>query len=426
MNTFLGSKTMKLIATTLLLLSAVTASFASFAAIPMAQLTDEQRRQTEVMLTQLLQRFIDQQERLDGQGKLIRVQVRLDQTKGFDQAKGFIIIDLSPNYLTAGRQDIEDHTNDLAILARSKIKSSIIVHGIEFTYGGRDIYDYYPDERPEPYQYKRLPPRPKQSQRKGASLTGTADDFVVVSAGHGKYIHFPFGRDPAWRWQRPDVSSGVLEDTNNSDFADVLRYWISERADSVITAAPRSTSTAIHEPSGEAWRNVAGRYYLQSILPDNPDVWEHGGNTRPPLRHYDQDANSRPRFANYLNATAIISLHSNATGTLDPSIRGTEVIYHTGRGQDRLLGNSILCSMKEIIQAQDAYATFPVDAESTARNNLAENSLVQNRLAVIVEVAYRTNPSDAAALQDPFSRGSNEGSGKGISALQGRHTMRAV
>lgn len=386
-----------------LLLSLFAASFATPAAVPMAQLSTEQRLQTEAMLTQQIQRLVDLQERVEGQGKFVKAQVYLDQSRGF------VLIDLSKNYLPTYREALEDLTHEFIVEVLFLLKDSITVHGVLFTYGGKDVYDYFPDERPEPIQ-ERVPP--KRTPRKDASLLGGRDDLVVISAGHGRYLDFGrLGNGPqTWRWQRPTISNGIIEDTNTPHFANALSHWFYWRSyDDVITSFPRSTSSAIHAPSDEEWWKVAGRYHLQSILPNNPEVWDFGGRD-PKLADYNKDINSRPKYANYLDATAVIHLHSNA-GT--PSARGTEVYYHDGREQSRLLGDSILCSMKEIIQANDAYADFPVDSISRAANNKGENSLAFMP-SVIVEVGYHTNATDAAALLDPaFRNASMKGVEKG-------------
>lgn len=384
-------------------LSLFAASFTTLAAVPMAQLSTEQRLQTEAMLTQQIQRLVDLQERVEGQGKFVKAQAYLDQSRGF------VLIDLSKNYLPTYREALEDLTHEFIVEVLFLLKDSITVHGVLFTYGGKDVYDYFPDERPEPIQ-ERVPP--KRTPREDASLLGGRDDLVVISADHGRYLDFgKLGNGPqTWRWQRPTVSNGIIEDTNTPHFANALSHWLFWRSyDDVITSFPRSTSSAIHAPSGEEWWKVAGRYHLQSILPNNPEVWDFGGRD-PKLADYNKDINSRPKYANYLDATAVIHLHSNA-GT--PSARGTEVYYHDGREQSRLLGDSILCSMKEIIQANDAYADFPVDSISRATDNKGENSLAFMP-SVIVEVGYHTNATDAAALLDPaFRNASMKGVEKG-------------
>lgn len=387
MDMYAGSNAIrKLIGALALSLALVTASFAASAAIPMAQLSTEQRRQTEAMLTRGIQRLVDQQRRVEGQGKHVKAQVHLDESRGF------VIIDLSQNYLIRPGAEYEDLTHELMQEVYFALKDSIIVRGVLFTYDGKDVYDYFPEDKPKP------------QIRNGTSFFGSRGDLVVISAGHGRYIHFGrLGRNPTWQWQRPTEWNGIIEDVNNPPFADELSYWFFQRSfDDVITSLARSTSTEIHTPSGEEWWKVAGKYHLESILPDNPEIWNFKDYEALPLADYNNDINSRPQYANYLAATAVIHLHSNGSPT-NFSARGTEVYYHAGREQSRLLGDSILCSMKEIIQAKEAYATFPVEAASRAATNKGENSLAAMP-SVLVEMGYHTNPTDAAALLDPVFR----------------------
>lgn len=384
MNMYTRSNAIKsLVSVFALSLALITTSFSSLAAIPMAQLSSEQRSKTEAMLTQHIQRIVDRQKRVEGQGKFVRVQVRLDPSEGF------IRIDLSRSYLPTHRQALEDLCDQLLDEASFLLQDSVIIHGIDFTFEGKDVYEYFPAENPI------LMP-------KEAGLYGSRGDLVVISAGHGKYFHFnrPFSLDGTWRWQRPEISNGVLEDLNNALFANELSFWFFQRSfEDVAVTFPRSLLDGIHEPSGEEWWKVAGKYHLQSVYPDNPQIWNFGSDTTSTLRDYYRDVNSRPKYANYLAANALINLHSDATKDGDPTPRGLKLFYHTGRAADRLLGNSILCSMKEIIQAQDAYATFPIETNSRASTIYGENALAQMP-AVLLELGFRTNPTDAAALLD--------------------------
>ena len=56
--------------------------------------------------------------------------------------------------------------------------------------------------------------------------------------------------------------------------------------------------------------------------------------------------------------------------------------------------------MRELIRAQDAYASFKVNSQATPDDHYGENRLAEMP-AMILEVAFHTNASDAAALKDP-------------------------
>jgi len=79
------------------------------------------------------------------------------------------------------------------------------------------------------------------------------------------------------------------------------------------------------------------------------------------------------------------------------------VYYHAGRAANQLLGNSILCYMKELIQAKASYENYTVPSQAEGATDNGENTLA-TMPSVIVEVGFHTNPSDAAALQDSVFR----------------------
>lgn len=166
---------------------------------------------------------------------------------------------------------------------------------------------------------------------------------------------------------------------------------------------PRSASTTTtHIPSGQPWWQMGARYHLQALYPENPEIWNtKRDNKTNTLRERDEDINSRPLFARHIGANTLIHLHTN--GSIDTADTGTQVYYHTGRAADELLGNSILCYMKELIQANEPYENYTVPSQSIGAVNNGENTLA-TMSSVIVEVGFHSNPNDALALQDPEFR----------------------
>lgn len=69
---------------------------------------------------------------------------------------------------------------------------------------------------------------------------------------------------------------------------------------------------------------------------------------------------------------------------------------------DQRLADMVLCYMRELITAREEYADFPVAAAGAAAGH-GENGFAQMP-SVVVEVAFHTNPTDAAALLDPAFR----------------------
>lgn len=156
----------------------------------------------------------------------------------------------------------------------------------------------------------------------------------------------------------------------------------------------------MHAASAEPWWKIAARYHLQAIYPRAPEIWHSLPNSTDIERERHEDIRSRPLFANHIRANTLISLHTNA---FDSTATGTRVIYHTGRTADQLLANNILCYMKELIHAKDAYEEYVVPDQAEARNNLGENELA-TMPSVVVEIGFHDNVNDAVALQDPAFR----------------------
>lgn len=197
--------------------------------------------------------------------------------------------------------------------------------------------------------------------------------------------------------------NGIREDYITPFHALDLDTWLIVRsnADTVFT---RSQSSDIHAPSGQEWWKVAARGHLEQLYPDlGAEIWNTLPNSTSFRRQEDEDIRARPLFANYLDADILISLHTNASNT-NPEASGTRVYTHPGRADDLALGTSMLCYMKEIIQAQEGYDSFPVQSNARTDGNYGENRLALMP-AVVVEIAFHTNAGDAAALQDPVFQG---------------------
>lgn len=359
-------------------------------------LTPERRVQIESTLTLELQSQLNQMKRTEGQLQALTVKVKFDPTGEYliiDPGKGFL--DTTIPYISS---DMENQMQQLASTATFLLDGIVKVRGTQFRFDGKDIYYYFPSEwRPNP------PSRTTPADRKTPADKGVQSDKVVISAGHGLVFYYTT-RGGGWKEQRPFVN-GIREDYITPFHALDLDTWMIVRSNAE-TVFTRSQSSEIHEPSGEEWWKVAARGHLEQIYPDQPDIWNSLRNSPSFNRRLDrqelEDIRARPRFANFIDADTLISLHTNGHNT-NPAIRGTEVYTYAGRADDLALGDSILCYMKELIQAQVGYETFPV---RTAANNGIDHG--ENRLAempaVIVEIAYHSNAEDALALQDPVFR----------------------
>ncbi|UNW12050.1 N-acetylmuramoyl-L-alanine amidase [Xanthomonas phaseoli pv. phaseoli] len=155
---------------------------------------------------------------------------------------------------------------------------------------------------------------------------------------------------------------------------------------------------------------MAARYNLEARYPEKPEIWDARGSTTASDRDEKSDQYSRPRFANFLGADAIISIHTNAATST--TARGFRAFAYNGRTQDVALGNSIICYAKEIVQAQEAYKTYVFDSYAR-QSGLVENGEAQMS-AILLETGFHTNPTDAAALADPvFQEAAMKGIEKG-------------
>ncbi len=326
-----------------------------------------------------VQRVVDAQRRIEGQGKDVAVRARIQGDT--------LTLNLSAEYVPATLgAEFEDLLHELATVAQEWIRernshARTPIRHVRFLLGGRDIYDYFPEQRP----------RPPRAKKTSGAVAGT----VVVSAGHGIYFHYGFND---WRAQR-DPSNGITEDFVTPDFAGELQTWLTARSGATVLF-PRSTGATTHTPSGEPWWKLGARYHLQDQYPNDPQIWNSRPNDRTNLRERNEDIVSRPLFANHIAADTLISLHTNAGPA---SATGTRAIFHSGRADDQELADNILCYMEELIHAKQGYEQYRVPRRATGRTDLGENREA-TMPAVVVEVGFHTNASDAAALQDPVFR----------------------
>ncbi|MBA8681178.1 N-acetylmuramoyl-L-alanine amidase family protein [Stenotrophomonas tumulicola] len=296
-----------------------------------------------------------------------------------------IVVDFSREFLPhEAEAPFEDQLDEFRHALMAASAPFLAAARVQYRFDGRDLFFYFP----------KLQEEDAHGREAEAARFGSGAGSAMVSAGHGYYRRLV---KDIWVTQR-DPRNGVLEDLITPLYAEELKGWLESRSQMPVFR-PRTTSTDIHESSGRAWWEVAGRYHLEAQYPDNPEIWNSLGSGTSDDHHYKEDIRSRPLFANHHDADVAIHLHTNAAG---PSATGTRVIYQTGREQSRLLASSILCYVRELVTAADAYHDFVVSAEAHP-DNKGENRLAQMP-SVIVEAAFHTNPDDALALQDPVFR----------------------
>ncbi|MBB1087813.1 N-acetylmuramoyl-L-alanine amidase [Lysobacter sp. SG-8] len=363
-----------------------------------------ERAQLERMLKAELQGTVDRQKRIEGQGMHpLVLSSRFEHRDEFGTGANapWLIVDMGKGYLPRNSDynrgvryigaDFEDAMSAISMAAHELLRDVVKINGVEILFEGRDIYHYYPEEAPP----ERL--RSYQPDTNRFTTNGT----VVVAAGHGVYLHYDSACGTPWCPQR-DQHNGIVEDFITPAYADELSHWLIERSHETLgaIARPRSQSPELHTASGHPWWQMGARYALEAAFPTEAEIWASLPSSPEANREALEDIRSRPKFANHIKAATLLHLHTNASE--NTTITGTRVYYQTGRPADSSLGNSILCYMKELIQAQGPYEDYYV-ATAAEPNNKGKNRLAEMP-SVIVESGFHTNPSDAAALKDPAFR----------------------
>jgi N-acetylmuramoyl-L-alanine amidase len=208
---------------------------------------------------------------------------------------------------------------------------------------------------------------------------------VVVSPGHGWYWDEAAAR---WRLQR-DFFWGIVEDFVNWDIASYVREEL---------AATRIRDQPARQPDRGAAAGVAGQpawqdaavYFIRGLGVPSA-VWDIGVND------YARDINSRPLFANWIDAAAVVSIHNNGGGGT-----GTETWYDTSNGYEADSARLAALVNTHVVNAIRASynAAWPDRGLRSCNGCKGENRLAA-RPAVILEVAFMdTKSPDNDALHD--------------------------
>lgn len=292
-----------------------------------------------------------------------------------------MVVDFGPGYLPGNDQNFGELF--LVPLAADiwhySNQAGLDILDVEFLFQGKPMEAHFPEDHPAPR----------------AARSRSAHTQALVSSSHG-YIALHPSR--AWEFQRP-APLGLQEDVLSPTYGDELQGLLEQRSGLVVHRA-RSRSTDPHPESGHPWEHMSARYHLKALLPERADIWNELRNSADSNREVKEDIRTRPNYANHLGVDVMLSLHTN--GNSAPSVRGAEVYHHRAKPEDKALGDSILCGMRELIRAQPGYENFPVRAESAADGH-GENR-IGKMPSVIIETAYHSNPDDVAALQDPVFR----------------------
>lgn len=213
---------------------------------------------------------------------------------------------------------------------------------------------------------------------------------VLVSPGHGWYWH---AESSTWRLQR-DYYWDIVEDVVNWEIATYL--WEELRAaDLDARPARRPDRTASAGASGYPEWQESAKYFIRALGAPT-SVWAVGAHD------YNQDINSRPLYANWIDAAVMISIHNNGGGGT-----GTETWYDETNGQEvesRRLAQVINDRVVNAIRAR--YKPDWPDRGLRSCNGCKGENRLAARPAIILEVAFMDtqNPDNAALHDDAFKR----------------------
>jgi len=213
---------------------------------------------------------------------------------------------------------------------------------------------------------------------------------IVISAGHGAYWNEYVNR---WMLQR-DYYWEIVEDFVNWD---MTRYVLDELAGRGIDARP----TRHPDPSAgdgrsglPSWQE-GGKYFIRTIGAP-ADVSDFGVN------EYNRDINSRPFYANWIAAAAIVSIHNNGGGST-----GTETWYDETNGwadESRALAEIVQRAVVHAIRG--GYDPNWIDRGLRSCNGCKGETRLAARPAIILETAFvdTQSPDNAALHTETFKR----------------------
>jgi N-acetylmuramoyl-L-alanine amidase len=143
-------------------------------------------------------------------------------------------------------------------------------------------------------------------------------------------------------------------------------------------------------PSGHPRWQEAAKYFIQT-LGAPAEIWNFGADD------YARDINSRPFYANWIDASALVSVHNNAGEQT-----GTETWYDETNGQQdesRRLAEIVNRHVVSSIRAR--YNAGWVDRGLRSCDGCKGETRLASRPAVLVEIAYMDTPApDNDALHD--------------------------
>ena len=281
-----------------------------------------------------------------------------------------IIIDLSQRALTYEPSgNIEPLLDAIIEATASTIDAKPLVQ-YQFTIDGLPLDRFLP----------RVMPR-ASARAQSIAEGGT----VLVSPGHGLYWDETLA---SWHLQRPRIR-GIVEDLVNWDIA---RYVRDELLAANINAqmARYPERDDMPGPSGRPRWQEAARYFIQT-LGTPAEIWNYG------VDDYARDINARPFYANWIDASAVVSIHNNGGQET-----GTETWYDETNGwQDESHRLAEIVNWHVVSAIRARYNANWIDRGLRTCDGCKGETRLASRPAVIVEIAYMDTPTpDNDALHD--------------------------
>jgi len=281
-----------------------------------------------------------------------------------------IIIDLSQRALTYEPSGNIEPLLDTIIEATASTVGAKPLVQYQFTIDGLPLDRFLP----------RVTPR-MAGRRRSLADGGT----VLISPGHGLYWDETLA---SWHLQRPRIA-GIVEDLVNWDIARYVRdELLAANLNAQMARYPERDATA--GPSGSPRWQEAARYFIQTLgTPE--DVWNYG------IDDYARDINARPFYANWIDATAVVSIHNNGGQET-----GTETWYDETNGwQDESRRLAEIANRHIVSAIRARYNANWTDRGLRSCDGCKGETRLASRPAVIVEIAYVDTPSpDNDALHD--------------------------
>jgi len=286
-----------------------------------------------------------------------------------------IVIDLSQRALTYEPSGNIEPLLDTIIEATASTVGAKPLVQYQFTIDGLPLDRFLP----------RVTPR---MLGRGPSLADGGT--VLISPGHGLYWDETLA---TWHLQRPRIR-GIVEDLVNWDIARYVRdELLAANLNAQMARYPEQDQTP--GVSGNPRWQEAARYFIQT-LGTPPEIWNYG------VDDYARDINARPFYANWIDATAVVSIHNNGGQET-----GTETWYDETNGwqdESRRLAEIVNRHIVSAIRAR--YNANWTDRGLRSCDGCKGETRLASRPAVIVEIAYMdtASPDNDALHDDAFKR----------------------